>query len=175
MLCVLSQQKQQHAGGMQNGERYDNGRAAAVLSMGTHCQHFQQRWISGGDTLPALPTLHTRWDGCVSCVSVALCACVHPSAYCFIPFAAQAARADALARQLKRVEGVRSSSLGSLSRLKRENEALKGLLLELAADRQAAQTRLAELQDKMAEMALTTLSSMGDVSSKERAEQLLVV
>lgn len=75
----------------------------------------------------------------------------------------QAARADALARQLKRVEGfARSSSAGSLNRLKRENEALKGLLLELAADRQAAQARLAELQQKMAD--ITVSSMMGEVS-----------
>ncbi|WIA34022.1 hypothetical protein OEZ86_012404 [Tetradesmus obliquus] len=75
--------------------------------------------------------------------------------------AAQAARADMLARQLKRVEGARSSSAGSLSRLRRENDALKNLLLELAADRQAAQSRLAELQERMAELASTS-SLMGE-------------
>jgi septal ring factor EnvC (AmiA/AmiB activator) len=74
----------------------------------------------------------------------------------------QAARADMLARQLKRVEGARSSSAGSLSRLRRENDALKNLLLELAADRQAAQSRLAELQERMAELASTS-SMMGEV------------
>jgi septal ring factor EnvC (AmiA/AmiB activator) len=67
-----------------------------------------------------------------------------------------------LARQLKRVEGARSSSAGSLSRLRRENDALKNLLLELAADRQAAQSRLAELQERMAELASTS-SMMGEV------------
>eukprot|EP00879_Flechtneria_rotunda_P007886 GHRR01008263.1.p1 GENE.GHRR01008263.1~~GHRR01008263.1.p1 ORF type:complete len:1096 (+),score=490.52 GHRR01008263.1:107-3289(+) len=72
--------------------------------------------------------------------------------------AAQAARADALARQLKRVEGARSSTSGSLTRLRRENEALKGLLLELAADRQAAQARLTELQEKMADLATSSMS-----------------
>lgn len=44
------------------------------------------------------------------------------------------------------------------TRLRRENEALKGLLLELAADRQAAQARLADLQQKMADMAATSIT-----------------
>jgi hypothetical protein len=36
---------------------------------------------------------------------------------------------------------------------------LKGLLLELAADRQAAQARLAELQQKMADLAAGNAST----------------
>eukprot|EP00775_Hariotina_reticulata_P005612 gene5612-5850_t len=71
---------------------------------------------------------------------------------------AAAARADALARQLKRVEGARSSSSSSLNRLKRENDALKTLLLELAADRQAAQARLVELQERMADLASVSVT-----------------
>jgi hypothetical protein len=74
----------------------------------------------------------------------------------------QAARADALARQLKRMEGSRATSSSSLNRLRRENDALKGLLLELAADRQAAQARLSELQQKMADLASSSIS--GEVS-----------
>jgi hypothetical protein len=54
-------------------------------------------------------------------------------------------------------------SLTHSLRLRRENDALKGLLLELAADRQAAQARLSELQVKMSEMASTS-SLMGEVS-----------
>jgi uncharacterized protein involved in exopolysaccharide biosynthesis len=46
--------------------------------------------------------------------------------------------------------------------LRAENDALKNLLLELAADRQAAQSRLAELQERMAELASTS-SMMGEV------------
>lgn len=82
-----------------------------------------------------------------------------------LPLWLQAARADALARQLKRVEGARSSSSSSLNRLKRENDALKTLLLELAADRQAAQARLAELQERMADLASVSVtgSMLGEV------------
>jgi septal ring factor EnvC (AmiA/AmiB activator) len=86
----------------------------------------------------------------------------NPAGVAFHAVRVQAARADMLARQLKRVEGARSSSAGSLSRLRRENDALKNLLLELAADRQAAQSRLAELQERMAELASTS-SMMGEV------------
>jgi len=53
-------------------------------------------------------------------------------------------------------------------RLRRENEALKGLLLELAADRQAAQARLAELQQKMADIATTSIG--GEVRLYEGRE-----
>jgi hypothetical protein len=63
------------------------------------------------------------------------------------------------------VEGARSSSSSSLNRLKRENDALKTLLLELAADRQAAQARLTELQERMADLASVSVtgSMLGEV------------
>jgi hypothetical protein len=91
--------------------------------------------------------LHT--DCSPMCPTACLCLCAW----------VQAARADALARQLKRMEGSRASSSSSLNRLRRENDALKGLLLELAADRQAAQARLAELQQKMADLASSSMSA----------------
>jgi hypothetical protein len=45
-------------------------------------------------------------------------------------------------------------------RLRRENEALKGLLLELASDRQAAQSRLEDLQQKLADLATNSMSEV---------------
>lgn len=62
----------------------------------------------------------------------------------------QAARADALARQLRTSENSRQQ----LNRLRTENEALKELLFELASDRRAAQNRLAELQTRVNEMVI---------------------
>lgn len=56
--------------------------------------------------------------------------------------AAEAARADEMARKLKKAE----TGKEQLNKLKAENEALKDLLLELASDRRAAEQRLMELQ-----------------------------
>jgi starch synthase len=69
--------------------------------------------------------------------------------------AAQAARADAAARAAGAAASSSSSSSASaaskeqIARLRSENEALKALLLELAADRRAAQDRLSQLQERM--------------------------
>ena len=71
--------------------------------------------------------------------------------FCMLLVAAgQAARADALARQLRRAE----TSRQQLNRLRTENDALKDLLLELAADRRSAQEKLSELQARVAEMVI---------------------
>jgi len=76
--------------------------------------------------------------------------------------AAQAARADAAARATAGGGGSGSGGGGGgsgsgsstpgreqVARLRAENDALKALLLELAADRRAAQDRLSQLQDRM--------------------------
>ncbi|KAJ9523115.1 hypothetical protein QJQ45_023899 [Haematococcus lacustris] len=60
--------------------------------------------------------------------------------------AAQAARADSLARALRKAESTRDQ----MQRLKAENEALRKLLLDLAADKEAAYTKLAEVTEATA-------------------------
>ncbi|KAG2438870.1 hypothetical protein HYH02_010668 [Chlamydomonas schloesseri] len=69
--------------------------------------------------------------------------------------AAQAAKADALVRALRRAE----SNRDSLTRLRAENEALRELLLEVAADKDAARARMEAV-----------LSSLSDQTLVERAK-----
>jgi len=61
--------------------------------------------------------------------------------------AREAARADALARAARRVEGV-TPLLRDLERLKAENSALQGLVVDLAANKAEARSKLAQLKDK---------------------------
>lgn len=61
--------------------------------------------------------------------------------------AREAARADALARAARRVEGV-TPLLRDLDRLKAENSALQGLVVDLAANKAEARSKLAQLKDK---------------------------
>ncbi|CAL8472333.1 g11876 [Coccomyxa elongata] len=61
--------------------------------------------------------------------------------------AKEAARADALARAARKVEGG-SPLLRNVDRLKAENTALQGLVVDLAANKSEARTKLAQLKEK---------------------------
>ena len=83
---------------------------------------------------------------------------VHDAERAAVLAATQAARADAAARSVGASASASApappgassaASKEQIARLRSENDALKSLLLELAADRRAAQERLAQLQERM--------------------------
>ncbi|PRW39290.1 Soluble starch synthase chloroplastic amyloplastic isoform A [Chlorella sorokiniana] len=89
--------------------------------------------------------------------------------------AREAARADAMARAARKAEAGDAQQL-ELQRLKAENEALQQLLVQLAADRQAAEAKLREVKERYSnvpaevEAAAAELAASRDVPAAIAAE-----